>query len=75
MAALSVISKKNQVTIPVAALSDSGLRPGDDVRVIVEAPGRLLLVRVSELIEEFAGIFDDTVYPPGYLEDLRREWP
>lgn len=72
---MGVISKKNQVTIPVAALSDSGLQPGDDVRVIVEAPGRLLLVRVDELVEEFAGMFDETIYPAGYLKDLRREWP
>jgi hypothetical protein len=24
---------------------------------------------------EFAGIFDETVYPDGYLDQLRREWP
>lgn len=72
---MSLISKKNQVTIPVAALADAGLRPGDDVTVVAIAPGRLELVRVDELISEFAGMFDDTVYPPGYLEKLRREWP
>ncbi len=71
---MSGISKKNQVTIPVAALADAGLRPGDDLRVIVEAPGRLLLVRVDDLIQEFAGMFDETIYPSGYLQDLRRAW-
>lgn len=72
---VSVISKKNQVTIPVAALADAGLRPGDDVTIVAVAPGRLELVRVDELISEFAGMFDDTVYPPDYLEKLRQEWP
>jgi bifunctional DNA-binding transcriptional regulator/antitoxin component of YhaV-PrlF toxin-antitoxin module len=71
---MSAISRKNQVTLPVAALRAAGLEPGDDVQVRVIAPGRLELVRESELIAEFAGVFDATVYPAGYLDDLRREW-
>jgi bifunctional DNA-binding transcriptional regulator/antitoxin component of YhaV-PrlF toxin-antitoxin module len=71
---MSVISRKNQVTLPVDALRQAGLRPGDDVRVQVVGPGRLELVRADELVAEFAGIFDKTVYPDGYLDDLRREW-
>ena len=27
------------------------------------------------LVTEFAGAFDATIYPEGYLEDLRSEWP
>ncbi len=72
---MSVISRKNQVTLPVEALRAAGLESGDDVRVQVVGPGRLELVRAEELVQEFAGIFDRTVYPEGYLEELRHEWP
>lgn len=72
---MSVISRKNQVTLPVDALRGAGLEPGDDVRIQVVGPGRLELVRADDLVEEFAGVFDATVYPEGYLEQLRREWP
>lgn len=72
---MAIISRKNQVTLPVDALRDAGLRPGDDVRVQVVAPGRLEIVRAHELVAEFAGVFDNTVYPDGYLDELRSEWP
>jgi bifunctional DNA-binding transcriptional regulator/antitoxin component of YhaV-PrlF toxin-antitoxin module len=72
---MGLISSKNQVTLPVSALREAGLRAGDDVRVQVVGPGRLELVRPDELLAEFAGIFDETVYPEGYLDELRREWP
>ena len=51
-----------------------GLEPGDEVRVHVMDPGKLALVRTTDLVAEFAGIFDETVYPADYLEQLRREW-
>lgn len=72
---MSLISRKNQVTLPVEALREAGLEVGDDVRVLAVGPGRLELVRVDSLLAEFAGVFDATVYPDGYLEQLRREWP
>jgi bifunctional DNA-binding transcriptional regulator/antitoxin component of YhaV-PrlF toxin-antitoxin module len=72
---MSMISRKNQVTLPVDALRAAGLEPGDDVRVRAVGPGRLELVRADDLVAEFAGVFDATVYPDGYLDRLRREWP
>ncbi len=72
---MSVISRKNQITLPVDALRAAGLEPGDDVRVEVVGPGRLELVLADDLVQEFAGVFDANVYPEGYLDKLRREWP
>ena len=72
---MSIISRKNQLTLPVEALRAAGLAAGDDVRVQVVGPGRLELVRAEELVDKYAGIFDATVYPEGYLDDLRGEWP
>jgi len=72
--AVSAISGKNQITIPVEVLRAAGLRSGDDVRVASIGPGRVELVKTDELIGEYAGSFDETVYPPGYLDEVRRGW-
>jgi len=71
---MSIISRKNQVTLPVDALRAAGLEPGDDLRIDVIGPGRLELIRTEDLVREFAGVFDATVYPDGYRDELRREW-
>ena len=71
---MSAVSRKNQVTIPAEVMREAGLSPGDDVRILSVGPGRLELVKTDELIDEFAGAFDDQVYPPGYLDEVRRGW-
>ena len=72
---MSSISRKNQVTIPKDVLTAAGLSPGDDLRVKSVGPGRIEFVKSDELISEYAGIFDESVYPPDYLQEVRRGWP
>ena len=71
---MPVISSKNQVTIPVDALREAGLAAGDDVIITAMGDGSISIANADALLDRFAGIFDDTVYPPGYLEQLRSEW-
>ncbi len=71
---MSVISGKRQVTIPADMLREAGIEPGDEVHLRAVGPGRIEVLTFPALIEELAGTFDRTVYPPGYLEDVRRGW-
>jgi AbrB family looped-hinge helix DNA binding protein len=66
------ISTKNQITIPVAALQEAGLHPGD--RVLVEAldDGELRIHRGEHGFEDAFGALTG-IYPPGYLEQLDAE--
>jgi bifunctional DNA-binding transcriptional regulator/antitoxin component of YhaV-PrlF toxin-antitoxin module len=67
------ISAKNQATIPVAALRQAGLKPGDELRVEAAGAGRLVLTRVEETLAGYVGRLTG-VYPRGALQKLRREW-
>ena len=63
------ISTKNQVTIPVAALEEAGLRSGDQVVVEALDDGELRVRRGALTFESALGALTGT-YPPGYLETL-----
>lgn len=73
------LSSKRQVTIPLQALEQTGLGPGDELKVEVDRAGRIVLTRAIDVsdrlraIEETAGSLTG-VYEPGYLDRLRDEW-
>jgi AbrB family looped-hinge helix DNA binding protein len=65
------ISAKNQVTIPVEILKETGLKPGDELRVQADGTGRVTFTRTKDLVARHAGTLS---YPKGYLKKLRSEW-
>jgi bifunctional DNA-binding transcriptional regulator/antitoxin component of YhaV-PrlF toxin-antitoxin module len=71
------VSRKNQVTLPVAALREAGVGPGDVLRVEVEADGVFRLVRERDpwwdLFEKLAGS-DMGITTREELEEMRDEW-
>jgi bifunctional DNA-binding transcriptional regulator/antitoxin component of YhaV-PrlF toxin-antitoxin module len=67
------ISRKNQATLPVDALRQAGLKPGDELVVEAAGAGRIVLVLVEDLVDRHAGKAPG-VYPPDYLRELRDEW-
>lgn len=73
-AGVTRLSAKNQVTIPVSVLAETGIRAGDDLRVEAAGPGRIALVRARDPLEELFGALGRDVYPDDYLEELRGEW-
>jgi AbrB family looped-hinge helix DNA binding protein len=66
------ISSKNQVTIPVAALDEAGLRAGDQVVVEALEDGELRIRRGALSFEGAFGALTGA-YPAGYLERLDAE--
>ncbi len=67
------VSAKNQVTIPVDALRQAALKPGDELRVEAAGAGRIVLTREEDPISRYAGSLPEA-YGPGYLDELRKEW-
>jgi bifunctional DNA-binding transcriptional regulator/antitoxin component of YhaV-PrlF toxin-antitoxin module len=71
---MSRISAKNQLTIPVAALRQAGLRAGDEVRVeaAAEREGELRIYGSPSERESAFGALTG-VYPRRYLQRLDAE--
>jgi AbrB family looped-hinge helix DNA binding protein len=73
------ISDKRQITLPLAALEQTGLAPGDELRVEIDPGGRIVLTKASDVdarrraILETAGSLSG-VWSPGDLDRLRDEW-
>ncbi len=71
------VSSKNQITLPVAALREANVNPGDVLRVEVLEDGVFRLIRERdpwwELFEESAGS-DLGITTRDELEEMRDEW-
>ncbi len=69
---MAKISTKNQITIPVAALEEAGLRAGEAVIVEPTGDGELRVRRAALAFEDAFGALTGD-YPPGYLDQLDKE--
>ncbi len=73
------LSSKRQVTIPLQALEQTGLGPGDELKVEVDQAGRIVLIPAAHAadrrraIEQTSGSLAG-VYERGSLDRLRSEW-
>lgn len=69
---MAKISAKNQVTIPVSALEEVGLHPGERVTVEPAGDGELRIRRAALSFDDAFGVLTGA-YPPGYLDRLDAE--
>jgi len=69
---MSRISSKHQVTVPVAALDEAGLRAGDQVVIEALGDGEVRIRRGAFTFESAFGALTGD-YPSGYLERLDAE--
>jgi bifunctional DNA-binding transcriptional regulator/antitoxin component of YhaV-PrlF toxin-antitoxin module len=70
----SRVSSKHQITIPIGAFSEAGLREGDVVQVKAQGRGRVLIARVDDLIDEYAGCLSSGGELGRAVRGLRGEW-
>jgi AbrB family looped-hinge helix DNA binding protein len=66
------ISAKNQITIPVSALEEVGLHPGERVTVEPTGDGELRIRRAALSFHDAFGKLTGT-YPDRYLDQLDAE--
>lgn len=72
----STISSKHQITLPVSVLREVGFSPGTRLEAIAGPRGEIILRDVNEppstRVDRVAGMFTG-LYPPNYLDELRRD--
>jgi AbrB family looped-hinge helix DNA binding protein len=68
------ISSKHQVTIPASAFRAAGLESGDVLRVEAEGAGRVVLTRLDDLVDRYAGCLDTGGTLRARVGGLRDEW-
>ena len=70
----SRISGKHQITIPIRAFNEAGLREGDVVQVSAQGRGSVLIARVDDLVNEYAGCLSTGGELGRTVRGLRQEW-
>lgn len=70
---MAKVSSKNQVTLPVAAMREAGLRPGDEVTVRPVGDGEVLVAARGSRVRRHAGIANG-IYEHRERERQRDEW-
>jgi bifunctional DNA-binding transcriptional regulator/antitoxin component of YhaV-PrlF toxin-antitoxin module len=70
----SRVSSKHQITIPTGAFREAGLREGDVVRIEAQGPGRVLIARMDDLFDEYAGCLSTGGDLGRSVRGLREEW-
>lgn len=70
----SRVSGKHQITIPIVAFGEAGLREGDVVQVKAQGRGRVLIARVDDLLDEYAGCLSTGGELGRTVRGLRQEW-
>jgi len=70
----SRVSSKHQITIPIGAFSEAGLREGDVVQIQAQGRGRVLIARVDDLLDEYAGCLSSGGGLGRAVRGLRDEW-
>ncbi len=71
---MSKVSSRNQVALPVEAMSAAGLRLGDELTVRPVGDGEVLVAARGSRVRRHAGIAQPGIYEPGELNRLRDEW-
>jgi AbrB family looped-hinge helix DNA binding protein len=74
VAGRSRISSKHQITIPSKAFSEAGLREGDVVEVKADGRGRVVIARMEDLVDEYAGSLHTGGELGRTVRRLREEW-
>ena len=69
----TTVTAKHQITIPVAAMQEAGVVPGDRLTAKADGAGRIVFERERDALDELAGSMPG-IWEPGELDKLRDEW-
>ncbi|MDR0358966.1 MAG: AbrB/MazE/SpoVT family DNA-binding domain-containing protein [bacterium] len=67
------LSRKHQVTIPVAVLRQARIQAGDDLEIVAAEDGRIVVTRAHDALDDFIGDLPGLSEATN-LEKLRDEW-